>query len=135
MKHFYKLPINMPNIPLMTEIMRNRAELFDNHGLSVKVPEDGKRMALGILQMTNGSALLEIPILQWLPHGSKYVWHEADGNHYIIMLNGQVMCMVDDECPPMNTAEVWWVDGKNDAIFINKSGDDAVLLHVFVKVE
>ncbi len=133
MRHFYKLPVNMPNIPLMTEIMRTRAELFDETGKSTGLPEDAKRIGLGILQMTNGREL-HGAWLQWVAHDSKHTWDGGTIDRYIVVLNGQVMTMIDDECPAMNVSEVWWVDGKYSGILINKSGDDAVVLHVFVAV-
>ncbi len=132
MRNFYKLPVNLPNVPLMTEIMRRRDELFSGSDKAAVIPDDAKRMALGILQITNGSAVA-LPSLQWMIHDSKDVWPPNPDNHYLVILSGQIMCMVNDECPAMNASEAWWVDNKSEAILINKSGDDAILLHVFVK--
>ena len=57
MRHFYKLLQGQVNLPLMTEIMRNQAELFDENGWSKELPVEAKRMALAIMQVTNGTAL------------------------------------------------------------------------------
>ncbi len=135
MRHFYKPMISVPNIPLMTEIMRRREELFSGGAAVASVlPPDASRMALGIMQVTNGSALLDTKLL-WLEHEKKVpiLAGEEKTSHYVSVLNGQVMCLIDDECPAFNAGEVWWCDPKLDGILLNKSGDDAVLLYVSVR--
>ena len=118
----------------MTEIMRRREELFNGAGLCKKLPPDAKKMALAIMQVVNGAGL-EDSELHWLEHESKLpiVADQGRIDHYIATLSGQVMCLVDDECPAFNVGEVWWCDPKHDAIVLNKSGDDAVLLYAAIR--
>ncbi len=120
----------------MTEIMRKREELFDDGGTAKILPVDAKRMALGIMQVCNGSGLVDASI-HWIDHEKKLPVPSNGGEvgHYIAVLSGQVMCLVDDECPAFNTGEVWWCDPKHDAILLNKSGDDAVLLFASIRNE
>lgn len=135
MKHFYKLMSGPSNAPLMTEVMRKRAELFDDKGDGKTLPLDAKRMALGIMQVVNATGLDKAE-LAWLNHDGKSLYPaNGSGAHYIAVLSGQVMCLADDECPALNAGEVWWVDAKDDAIILNKSGDDAVVLRVSLKVD
>lgn len=134
MRHFYKALVGPPDIPLVTEIMRRQDELFDEKGAAKELPQGAKTLSLGIMQVTNSPGLIGSSLWR-LPHDSKQVWNASPGDHFIKVLNGQIMCMVGDECPAMNTGEWWWLDSKQDAILINKSGDDALMLCVNTKVD
>mgnify|MGYP001585297111 CR=1 FL=1 len=136
MRSFFKMSINIQNIPLMAEIMRRQDELFDEAGAAKSLPADAKRMALGIMQLVNGSGLA-LAQIQHMKHDSKHVFEKDENvlDHYICVLAGQVMCLLGEECPAMNAGEVWWVAGTDDAILINKSGDDALVLKVVIRVD
>lgn len=134
MRHFYKALVGPPDIPLVTEIMRRQAELFDEAGVAKELPQPARMLSLGIMQITNSPGLVN-SVLRRVEHDNKDVWSaEAGVDHYIKVLSGQIMCMVGDECPALNTGEWWWLDAKEDAIVINKSGEDALLLYVTTKV-
>ena len=134
MRHVWKTPIGAQNPPLMTEIMRKRAELFDKDGVGTALPPDAKKIAIGIMQLTNSVALLTANLI-WIDHDKRVSLPEDEtGSRFIATLSGQVMCLVDDECPAMNGGEIWWVD-KSAIVLVNKSGDDAVLLLVSLKPE
>ncbi len=133
MRHFYRVLQSQPNLPLMTEIMRRQDELFATGGLAKEVPVDARKMALAVMQVTNGTALIATALMR-LEHDSKVPLPKPEFAHYLAVLQGQVICMIGEEAPAMNTGEVWWLKPE-EAIVINKSGDDAILLYVVVKVD
>ncbi len=118
----------------MTEIMRRQNELFAEGPAAKTVPLDAKRVALGVMQITNGTALLKCDLVR-IDHDMKFVISKSEDQNYIAVLSGQVMCLAGEECPAMNPGEVYWVNSADDAILLNKSGDDAVVLCVTVKVD
>ena len=135
MRHFFKLTQGQSNIPLMAEIMRCQEELFDGDGIGKRLPADAKRMAIAIMQLTNGIGL-EVATINRLSHDKKFQMRVGNGaDRYVSVLSGQVHCLVDNEMPTLNAGEIWWVDPKAEAILNNKSGDDAILLHVSVRMD
>ena len=134
MRHFYKAIVGPPDVPLITEIMRRQNELFDENGVAKDLPESAKMLSLGIMQITNALGLVN-RVLRRIDHNGKDVWSAEEGvDHYVKVLCGQIVCMIGDEAPALNTGEWWWLDAKQDAIVINKSGEDAILLYVTTKV-
>ncbi len=115
-------------MPLMAEIMRDQGAVFAE---GASLPNDAKKMALGIMQVSNGLALVDAT-LHRIEHNAKMVLPMAIAQRYIALLSGQLLCMIGEECPPFNTGDVWWL-ANQEAILINKSGDDAILLDVIVK--
>ena len=120
----------------MAEIMRNQGVFAEG----AQLPNDAKKMALGIMQVSNGLALVDA-VLRRIEHNTKLVLPSASGTalaptvthqRYISVLSGQLLCMIGDECPPFNAGEVWWL-ASGEAVLINKSGDDAIILEVIVK--
>ena len=128
MRAFWRVLQGQFNIPLMAEIMRNQEAVFAEGAL---LPNDARKMALGIMQVSNGLALVDAT-LHRIEHNAKKVLPVAIGQRYISVLSGQLLCMIGEECPPFNAGEVWWL-ANQEAVLINKSGDDAVLLDVIVK--
>lgn len=136
MHNFYKTPISITSVPLVTRILREREALFDEHGWCMdNTPDEAKKIALGIMQVSNSPGLDKPASLQWLPHEGKYLRAPFKADHYVVVLSGQIFCMIGEEAPALNVGEVWWVNAKQEAILINKSGDDAVLLHVTVRTD
>ncbi len=127
MRAFWRVLQGQFNVPLMAEIMRNQGVFAEGAPL----PNDAKKMALGIMQVSNGLALVDAN-LHRIEHNAKKVLPIAIGQRYISILSGQLLCMIGDECPPFNTGEVWWL-ANQEAILINKSGDDAIVLEVITK--
>ncbi len=113
----------------MVDIMRMQAELFNENGEAKSLPPDAKKMALGILQVTNGTSLTKSHLAR-LEHDKKMLFpkDESATDHYIAVLSGQIICLIDDEAPALNVGEIWWVDHNWDAVMVNKSGDDAIAL-------
>lgn len=134
MRHFYKLPINVQNAPLMIQIMQTQSQIFDDEGVCKALLPDAKKVGLGILQITNGTALTGCE-LRRIEHDNKIPLGSATGARYIVMLSGQVMCLVDDECPAINAGEAWWIEPKAEVIIVNKSGDDAVFLSLTIGMD
>ena len=135
MRNFYKLPIGALNVPLMVEVMRNQNEIFDENGNAKTLPPDTKKVALGVMQVTNGEALENV-VLRRIGHDQKYPIPSAKVagyDDYVAILSGQVMWLIGDECPAFNAGEVWWVNNKLDAVAVNKSGDDVVFIGIAIK--
>ena len=133
MRHFWRVLQGQFNVPLMVEIMRHQDELFDESGLAKRTPADARKMALGIMQVTNATSLL-MDTVHMLKHDSKLAFPVTEGVRYISILSGQVICMIGEEAPAMNAGEVWMLCN-SEALLINKSGDDAIVLNVVVKPE
>ena len=134
MRHFYKLLAGPTNTPLMVDIMQRQSDIFDAEGYCKALPPDAKKLALGILQISNGTALTSVE-LRRIEHDHKFLSRPTTDAHFIAVLSGQVMCLLDDECPAINAGEVWWIEPKVEAIIVNKSGDDAVWLDVTVRMD
>ena len=135
MRHCYKLLAAPPNTSLMIAIMQNQEAVFDTDGLCKALPPDAKKMAIGILQVINGVALTSIE-LRRIDHDHKFpIAPTTPDARFIALLSGQLMCLVGDECPALNIGEVWWIDPKVEALMVNKSGDDAILLGVTVRMD
>jgi hypothetical protein len=117
----------------MVEIMRHQEELFDESGLAKRTPADARKMALGIMHVTNATSLL-VDTVHMLKHNSKLAFPAVEGVRYISTLSGQVLCMIGEEAPAMNAGDVWMLTN-SEALLINKSGDDAIVLNVVVKPE
>ena len=111
----------------MAEIMRNQGVFAEGAPL----PNDAKKMALGIMQVSNGLALVDAAVHR-VEHNAKMVLAPTAEQRYVAVLSGQLLCMIGDECPPFNAGEVWWL-ANQEAVLINKSGDDAIFLEVIVK--
>ena len=129
MRHFYKLLAGPVNTPLMVDIMGRQTELFDENGEAKSLPPDAKKMALGIMQLVNGTSLTKANVVR-IGHDKKVFFpkDESATDHYIAPLSGQVICLINDEAPAFNAGEIWWIDHNWDAVMVNKSGDDAIVL-------
>jgi hypothetical protein len=128
MRSFWRVLQGQFNLPLMTEIMRNQEAVFAS---GAPLPHDAKKMALGIMQVNNGLELVDAS-LHRVEHNAKMVLVATPEQRYVSVLSGQLLCMIGDECPPFNAGEVWWL-ASEEAVLINKSGDDAIILDVIVK--
>lgn len=90
-------------------------------------------MAKAIMGVAEGTALLSATVHR-IDHDAKMTLPAANAQRYIAVLSGQILCMIGDECPPFNVGEVWWL-ADQEALLINKSGDDAIILNVVVKID
>lgn len=114
----------------MIEIMQNQDQVF---APNARLPDDAKKMALGIMQVTNGTALLDARLIR-INHDEKLGIPPNEAATYLAVLAGQVICLIKDEAPAISAGEVWLLNSKEQATIVNKSGDDAVMLYVATKV-
>jgi hypothetical protein len=139
MRYFHHVAQNVLNPPLIASVMRNQDALFPEHELAtlrngrdleaMALVPDAKKMALGIMQMLNGTALGAIGIAR-CPHGAKL---SLGGFLYVIHVSDGVEMLVGDEMVPLRVGDVWWT--KETGIIINKSQDDAIIMSMDITID
>jgi hypothetical protein len=149
MRYFYKMLEGMPVAQHMNALMQHQ-ELFDIGVLRIigeeGVPTDTdfmvpslKKLALGVLQMSDGSILGPVTLKRLEPK-SQYAVNGSPGANsaYVIVLHAddtRTVITSGDESAVLRSGTMWWYDTDAGATISNNGEDDAVMLLVAVRID
>ena len=150
MRYFYKMLEGMPVAQHMNALMQHQ-EVFAEDGLLRAIGDEGvpadtglmtpslKKLALGVLQMSDGSILGPVTLKRLEPK-TRYAVNGSPGANsaYVIVLHadGERTVMISgDESAVLRSGTMWWYDTTAGATISNNGEDDAVMLLVAVRID
>lgn len=153
MRNLLRLVQGLPTHPVMIALLRAPELLqatevegvdelcirrgLDDEPVSARFAEL-KKLALGAMQLVDGSVLSEVTLIRITPKASLQI-PSADKDHLVVVLNASTASrlMVGDEAPEVHAGEIWWLQPSQEARMINSNGadDDLVALLVDVRTD
>lgn len=156
MRHLYRLAQGLPIGGVMLSLLRAKpdpmqdtmVEGVDELGVYSADGDDArakglpalKKLALGIMQMVEGSALGDVTLVRLAPKANLQLPTQNRFACHLVVLHASVASrvMAGDEATQVQAGEAWWLNTSQDGSrIINAAGaeDELVVLIVDVRVE
>lgn len=154
MKHFYRVTESVPTAAIMSALMEQQDILqvsTDDARISYAWLREGgtdklfaqlpqaKRLALGVMQLVEGSALGSISLERLAAGGRSFTLPLEPGfTRYCVTLLASPGATYNagDETINLRAGEIWWADGAlKEATLANESSDDMIVLSLDIKLD